>query len=274
MPLPLAPALATLGTAGGASSAGSLLSSVGGAAGGLGQLAGGITSAIGASRQLSQGEQAARQYETTMNLFKNQLKSGPGWQRYGLEAAGYNPMLPFASGGGAALPGTHGSIQQPQFQNRLGALGDAISATAHSAAEVGRTLSQTDKIGADIQKIYTEIPNIQANTKLTNQNTKKAYASTMVDVTNAALNIAKGHMTVAQTDNLKAELKNINQKTALAAWETISAERRAYLLGNDMKISDMTTEMITSDIGRWLSALGITMQNISPALPSTSYRFK
>lgn len=236
---------------------------IGATLGGAGSLIGGITSAFGASKQLSQSDQAARQYESTMNIYKNQLKRGPGWQKYGLEAAGYNPMLPFMSGGSAALPGTHGSVQQPQYQNRYEGLGSAISDMSSSAMDVMESLSRTEKLNNESQKVLAETTNIFANTKLTTQQTIRAVADTAKAQFDAQLAEWKLAMAPNEFRMLELQIKNAGLKNIYASYQNSIAKLTAKALALDIPRREAAYWVWKSGAGEILSWLNAANQATS-----------
>lgn len=136
---------------------------------------------------------AKRQYEyqrllnqQSFDLTQKGYRVGPKNQRYGLESAGYNPMLPFISGGQMSLGSYSGGSASAPMDSTTADLGN-MATNAYKVFKLAK-----DKNTAEISQILAGVKNTNADTAL-----KESYAMTeeakrtQMDFQNAMLDVER-----------------------------------------------------------------------------------
>lgn len=125
-----------------------------------------------------------------------------------LEAAGLNPMLAYIKGGGATTP----SGATPVYQNAAAQAAQSGLQTAQAfreGATVPNIQKQTEKLGVEIDKIGSEIKNIDADTVNKAATEWLIQAQTNLANTSAAEKQASINLINSQAEKIAAEIKNI-----------------------------------------------------------------
>lgn len=188
----------TLGTAG--SWIGSNLGGIGQALGGLGGAVGGL---LGTSSSSKQARKLAR-YQAALNwqYQKKAWLEGYGYQRQGLEDAGYNPML--ALGGASSNAYTGGSLPSAPVPDIVG--------SAKQGGEFLKAISQLTKL--EVQQKEAIIDNIESSTLKNNVGTivgGVSDASRVVADVAAASAISKAVKTGGKPNKKAAVFKEVKK---------------------------------------------------------------
>lgn len=201
---------------------------------GGGQLLGGLTSAYGASQQLSQGEQMHRQFEAARALWKRSLQQGPTLEMQGLRSAGLHPYLRYGSPGASSTPFSALSVSPGTPVNPLASLGDAFGSIGSSAADVYSTMMDAEKteadierIGTDIRRLVAETQNIQANTDLTEEQRRSEVQRRRNLIADNILTLARAQYTEAETEAIAHQIDLMDADTILRLAQGRIAERGA-----------------------------------------------
>lgn len=183
---------------------------------------GGVTSALGAFRNMSQSRLIDRQAEANIGMMQQQhdlnkvfhkweLEHGPSLEMEGLRRAGVNPMLRYGQGGSGTPVVAGGSsalgVSIPGPYNPLEGVGNAIGNAASSAYAAARTVAETRSV---VARLVPEIERVLADTSLTEAQRNTELQRPGLILQQTVLAEAQAQLPPEQLRVFAAQINNLN----------------------------------------------------------------
>lgn len=228
----------------------------------------GLSSAAGLlggfmNRGLSQRDAMAAQNEFAMRAFRDQLKFGPRWEIMGLRNAGINPMLHYSKGHGGvnpnyALPAIAPPVNPGQF------LPQGVEKGLSTAVDYMQTKSNIGKQAVEVQRLLAEIPQIEASTRLTDQQKEVAVAEARRIWADEQLKIAQSVLSSEEVKKLHANIDLIRSEIGINTWTEVYEKAHARMAELGIPIAEADAKFWASAYAQWLRAIEHTKDAINP----------
>lgn len=215
------------------------------------------------NRGLSQRDAMQAQADIAHDAWKRRLLAGPISEVEGLRRAGINPLLRYGSGGsglapGYSMPGIAPAVNPGAF------LSQGVASGVSSAVDLFRAEGQVMKNFAEVDKIASEIAQIQASTELTVQQKENAIADQRRIFADEVLKIGQSVLNSEQLKILDAQRDVLESQAAINKWVELSEIARAQLAEAGVPLAEADAAFYETLYGKFLRYLERTKDAINP----------
>lgn len=252
-----------------------------------GSFLGGLTSALGMGKNMSQADAMGMQFNNAWTAYKRSMLSGPSMEMEGLRRAGINPLLRYGShgspvgamsfGGGGAAP-----------YNRFGDLGSAIGDMTSSAVDVMRGLAETEKagaetvrLGAELDRIAADADRIRADTALKGAQKDAALEQAQLTAAQRFRTYYENALTAAQTDRERATIRQtlanlakIDAETQLTLWKGATEAAMAEMARLQLPLAENRAEFYSTAWGYYTTKIDEVGGALNPFATNVSPNWK
>lgn len=230
---------------------------------GAGSIIGGLTSAFGASQQMSQEDAMHKQAALNWEQHKKSLTEGPRLEKAGLRRAGINPLLRYGEHG-APLPSTAQGVSQAPPVNPLSGLAEGIGGAMSSAADVYSKVSQANKAVEELNQIAANVQKIKADTKLSEAQRGTEFEKQQLMFADRMLRYTQDNKMRAETDLIRRQWDLVSSQVGINKWIEASAEVNARIAQAGLPRALADEELFDSWFGKIMRYADTFTKSVNP----------